>query len=83
LCANASGFAWASSTVSGSSGHPGVSATNPASSNSFAQRSQLLGKSQSPCTKTIGRRPVAFARSTSASSCSVIVAAVRVEVARE
>jgi hypothetical protein len=36
-----------------------------ASSNTFAQRSQLLGKSHKPCTNTTGCNPVLFARSTS------------------
>ena len=70
-----SGCALASATVSGSSGHPGVSAVKPASSNRVAQRSQLLGKSHSPWTKTTGVFPVLFASATSAASCSVIVAA--------
>ena len=45
--ADTSGCAFASSTVSGSSGHPGVSATLPACSNTSAHRSQLDGSSQS------------------------------------
>jgi hypothetical protein len=73
LWANTSGCALASSTVSGSSGHPGVNAAKPLSSNSFAQRSQLLGSSHRPWTNTTGGRPVAFACSHWASSCSVIV----------
>src|SRR2546428_11999883 len=70
----ASGLAFASPTVSGSSGQPGVSAVKPTSSNSFAQRSQLLGNSQRPWTKMTGCAPVAFARWTCWVSCSVIVA---------
>ena len=46
----------------------------PASSKTAAQRSQLLGKSHRPWMNTTGVRPVAFARSASAASCSVIVA---------
>ena len=37
-----------------------------------AQRSQLLGSSHRPWTKTTGVRPVAFARSTCSASCSVM-----------
>ena len=74
LPANTSGFALASSTVSGSSGQPGVSAVKPASSKTPAQRSQLLGSSHRPWTKTTGCSPVALARVTSAASCSVMVA---------
>jgi len=48
LPAKTSGWALASLTVSGSSGQPGVKATKPFSSNSAAQRSQLLGSSHSP-----------------------------------
>ena len=73
LLANTSGCALASSTVSGSSGQPGVSAVKPASSNSAAQRSQLLGSSHRPWMKTTGCSPVALARATSCASCSVIV----------
>jgi hypothetical protein len=73
LCAMTSGCALAASTVSGSSGQPGVSAVKPASSNTFAQRSQLLGSSQRPWTKTTGGLPVAFAVSTCCFSCSVMV----------
>ena len=42
--ANTSGFALASSTVSGSSGHTGVTAAYPASSKNWAQLFQLLGR---------------------------------------
>ena len=48
LCANTSGCSFASSTVSGSSGHPGVNPVYPASSNTSTHRSQLLGKSHNP-----------------------------------
>src|SRR2546430_8867514 len=41
LPAKTSGCAFASETVSGSSGHPGFTAVKPASSNNVAQRSQL------------------------------------------
>ena len=75
LFASTSGCALASSTVSGSSGQPGVRAVKPASSNSVAQRSQLDGSSHRPWMKTTGCRPVALARETSSASCSVIVVA--------
>src|SRR5713226_7946830 len=71
LPAKTSGCAFASATVSGSSGQPGVRATKPASSKSSTQRSQLDGSNQSPCTKTTGVAVVAFARLTCSSSCSV------------
>src|SRR6266851_3815217 len=72
LPAKASGCSAASSTVWGSSGQPGVSATKPEASKSSAQRFQLLGSSQRPWTKTTGVWPDdALARSTcSSSSCS-------------
>jgi hypothetical protein len=54
-------------------GHPGVSATQPAVSDSSAQRSQLLGSSHRPWTNTTGVSPDAFARSTCLVACSVIV----------
>ena len=73
LCANTSGCAFASSTVSGSSGQPGLSAAKPASSNIVIHRSQLDGSSQSPCTNATGVRPDAFARSTCSASWSLIV----------
>ena len=76
--AKTSGCSLASSTVSGSSGQPGVSAVKPASSNSVAQRSQLLGSSQRPWMKTTGFKPVALARATAWPSCSVIVVALSV-----
>jgi hypothetical protein len=41
-------LAFASATVSGSSGQRGVNAVYPASSNNAAHRSQLLGSSHSP-----------------------------------
>ena len=44
LPAKTSGSALASSTVSGSSGQPGVSGVSPAAAKTSAQRSQLLGK---------------------------------------
>ena len=81
LCAKTSGFAFASATVSGSSGQPGVSAVKPASSNTEAHRSQLLGRSQRPWTNTTGVRPVSFARSISRWSCSASVVSVDVIVA--
>src|SRR2546421_3133807 len=71
LPAKTSGCAFASETVSGSSGHPGFTAVKPASSNMVAQRSQLLGSSQRPWMKTTGVRPDALARSTCSDSCSV------------
>ena len=46
--AKTSGFARACSTVSGSSGHDGVTPAYPASSKSCTQLSQLLGSSQRP-----------------------------------
>src|SRR5256886_16230337 len=69
-----SGCAFASETVSGSSGHPGFTAVKPASSNNVAQRSQLLGSSQRPWMKTTGVRPDALARSTCSDSRSVMPA---------
>src|SRR3954452_23422033 len=72
LRANTSGGALASSTVSGSAGHPGVSAVGPASSTTAAHRAQLLGSSQSPWTKITGVRPAAFARVICSPSCAVI-----------
>ncbi|MDX6606035.1 MAG: hypothetical protein QOD14_575 [Solirubrobacterales bacterium] len=59
--AKTSGFALASATVSGSSGQPGVTVAYPASSKILAQRSQLLGSSQSPWMKTTGVLPEPFA----------------------
>jgi hypothetical protein len=55
-------------------GPAGVSAVYPASSKTAAQRSQLLGRSQSPWMKTTGVFPVAFAASICPASYSVIVA---------
>ena len=63
----------ASSTVSGSSGQPGVSEAYPAFSKSSAQRSQLLGRRKRPCTNTTGVRPDAFDSSTCFASSCVIV----------
>src|SRR6266852_2434576 len=63
LCAKTSGCAFASSTVSGSSGQPGLTVAYPASSKTVIQRSQLLGSSQSPWMNTTGWRPEALARS--------------------
>jgi hypothetical protein len=60
--------------ASGSSGRPGVSGAYPASSNTEAHRSQLLGSSHRPCTKTTGVRPVALARSTCARSDAAVMA---------
>src|SRR5215210_1472240 len=60
--------------VSGSSGHDGVTAAYPASSNNCVQRSQLLGSSQSPWMNTTGVRPLAFACSTCSVSGWVMVA---------
>src|SRR5271166_6468694 len=73
LLASTSGWALASATVSGSSGHPGVSATYPASSNSSAHRSQLLGSRNRPWTNITGVSLDAFARSACPVSSSVIV----------
>jgi hypothetical protein len=73
LPANTSGWAAASSTVSGSSGQPGVNAAKPCCSNNSAQRSQLLGSSHRPWTNTTGWRPVALACWHCSSSYSVIV----------
>ena len=70
--ARTSGSARAASTVSGSSGQSGVSATYPASSNSAAQLSQLEGSSHSPWMKRTGVAVFAFARSTCSRSRSVI-----------
>src|SRR5437773_661705 len=64
--AKTSGCAFASSTVSGSSGQPGLTAVKPDSSKSDAHRSQLDGSNQRPCTNTTGLSPEAFARSTCA-----------------
>ncbi len=74
LPANTSGCALASSTVSGSSGHPGRTGAYPASSKSCAHRSQLLGSSHRPWTNTAGVRPDALAFSTCWVSESDIVA---------
>ena len=57
----------------GVSGQCGDTAVYPFFSKSFAHRSQLLGRSQSPWTNTTGTRPAAFARSTCSASCSVTV----------
>src|SRR3954465_2222678 len=76
LPAKTSGWAAASSTVSGSSGHPGVTAEKPASSKYFAQGSQLLGSSQRPWTKATGVFPDSLARSISFCSSSLIVTVV-------
>src|SRR5437762_2959398 len=72
LPAKTSGCAFASETVSGSSGHPGFTAVKPASSNNVAQRSQLLGSSQRPWMKTTAVRPDALARSICSDSWSVM-----------
>jgi hypothetical protein len=72
LPAKTSGFARASATVAGSSGQSGFTAAYPASSNALAQRSQLLGSSQSPWMKTAAAFPAALAFSTSALSRSLI-----------
>src|SRR2546425_4290504 len=71
--AKTSGFALASSTVSGSSGHEGARLAYPASSKTEVHRSQLLGSSQRPWMKTTGVRPEAFAASISWVSRSVIL----------
>src|SRR5262245_39939667 len=68
-----SGFAFASRTVGGSSGQPGVSAVYPAASNISVQRSQLLGSNQSPWTNTTGCLLSEFARSTWRFSNSTMV----------
>jgi len=61
LPANASTCALACAVVSGSSGHPCVSATLASVSNRSAQRSQLPDSSHRPWTKAAGVRPEAFA----------------------
>ena len=68
LCANTSGCSLASSTVSGSSGHPGAIVAYPASSKTVRHRSQLLGSSHSPCTNTTGCLPDELAASTCSAS---------------
>src|SRR5882672_5986647 len=70
-----SGFAFASWTVEGSSGQPGVSAVYPAASNISVQRFQLLGSNQSPWTNTTGCLFSEFARSTWRFSNSTMVSA--------
>jgi hypothetical protein len=70
--AKTSGFARASSTVAGSSGQSGFTAAYPAASKVSAQRSQLLGSSQSPWMKTTGVLPAVLAFSTSAFSRALI-----------
>src|SRR5207342_1660829 len=67
-----SGFARASSIVSGSSGQSGVSGAYPACLNKSAQLAQLLGSSQRPWMKTTGVLPEAFAASISLLSRSEI-----------
>src|SRR3954468_2433397 len=79
LPAKISGCAFASATVSGSSGQPGVNATYPACSNSSTQGCQLDGSSQSPWTKTTGVAVDAFARSTCSCSWSPITCGSAVE----
>src|SRR5437868_8665006 len=74
LPAKTSGWAFASETVSGSSGHPGFTAVKPASSNKAAHRFQLLGSSQQPWMKTTGVRPDAVAGATCSNSWSVMPA---------
>src|SRR5437763_4839424 len=71
--AKTSGWALASPTVSGSSGHCGVNATYPAFSNSLIQRSQLLGSSHRPCTNATGCFPDVFARWTCFVSAALMV----------
>src|ERR1700722_2622254 len=61
LSANTSGWALASSTVSGSSGQPGLTGAYPAAANTAAHRSQLLGSSQRPWMNTTGLRPESLA----------------------
>ena len=78
LPAITSGCALASATVGGSSGQSAVTAAKPASSNTAAQRSQLLGSSHSPWTKTTGVRPLALALAT----CSAGDADSAVDMAR-
>src|SRR4051794_22377697 len=73
LPAKTSGCVFASSTVSGSSGHSGVTATKPALSNSLTQLSQLLGSSQRPCTNATGLLPDLLARWTRCASSALMV----------
>src|SRR5438270_6748880 len=75
LPAKTSGWAAASSTVSGSSGHPGVTAEKPAFSKYWAQGSQLLGRSHRPWTKATGVFPDLLASSTCCCSSALIVTA--------
>src|SRR4051812_40073292 len=72
--AKTSGWALASSTVSGSSGQPGATGAKPAWSKTVAQRSQLLASSHSPWMKTTGVRADEFAASTCPDSRAVSVA---------
>ena len=72
--AKTSGWAFACSTVSGSSGQPGRNArVARAVSNNFAHRSQLLGSNHNPCTNTTGCLPELLARSTCFNSSFVTV----------
>src|SRR6266568_8820201 len=73
LRAKTLGSAFASVTVSGSSGHPGLSAQYPFRSNNLTQRSQLDGRSHNPCTNTTGVLEDLFARATCRSSSPVTV----------
>ena len=66
--AKTSGFALRLLDGLGVVGPAGVTAAYPASSNSAAQLSQLLGSSQSPWMKTTGVLPLAFACSTCCAS---------------
>ena len=72
LLAKTLGSAFASATVSGSSGQPGASVAYPASSKRARQRSQLLGSSHRPWTNTTGTRPDSLASSICCVSCRVM-----------
>src|SRR4051794_31395820 len=74
LCANTSGCSLASSTVCGSSGQPGAIVAYPASSKTVLHRSQLLGNSHNPWTKTTGCLPEALAAATCSDSYCLISA---------
>src|SRR3954451_21400199 len=78
LSANTSGSASASSTVSGSSGQPGLSGAKPASANTAAHRSQLLGNSHNPWMNNTGWSPDSLACWICSSSgrCAAVVMSV-------
>src|ERR1022692_4618753 len=71
LPAKTSGFARASATVPGSSGQPGATVAWPFSSKNDRHGCQLEASIHSPCTKTTGCRPEAFAWPTSRVSLMV------------